>query len=60
MKKILFLLSIVCLLLTLLPSFMVYAGLISLQLNKTLMLVGTMGWFLLAALKMNAAQHQPS
>jgi hypothetical protein len=60
MKKTLFTLSIICLLLTLLPSFFVYAGIITLQLNKTLMLIGTIGWFLLAALKMNAAERLPS
>ncbi|AHM58520.1 hypothetical protein D770_01230 [Flammeovirgaceae bacterium 311] len=60
MKKIFSILSIVCLLLTLLPSFFVYAGIIPLQLNKTLMLIGTIGWFLLAALRMNKPEEQPA
>lgn len=47
--------SFLCLLLTLLPSFLVYLQLISPELNKTLMLVGTIGWFITASYWMNKA-----
>jgi hypothetical protein len=53
MKKASFALSIVCLLLTLLPSFFVYLQMISLETNKNLMLIGTIGWFLTAPFWMN-------
>lgn len=53
MKKTMFILSILCLLLTLLPSFFVYLQLISLETNKTLMLIGTIGWFITASYWMN-------
>lgn len=53
MKKASFVLSIVCLLLTLLPSFFVYLQMISLETNKILMLIGTIGWFLTAPFWMN-------
>lgn len=53
MKKVVFILSLLCLLLTLLPSIFVYLQLISLETNKALMLAGTIGWFLTAPYWMN-------
>lgn len=53
MKKTAFYISILCLLLTLLPSFFVYAWVISLETSKTLMLLGTIGWFVTASFWMN-------
>ncbi len=53
MKKVAYVLSLFCLLLTLLPSVFVYLQLISLETNKTLMLAGTIGWFLTASYWMN-------
>lgn len=58
MKKIAFPISIVCLLLTLIPSFLVYAGLISLEVNKNLMLAGTIGWFCTAPFWMNKRKEE--
>lgn len=53
MKKLIPFISILCLLLTLLPSFFVYLQLIDLETNKALMLIGTLGWFLTAPFWMN-------
>lgn len=60
MKKIAFIISMICLALTLLPSFLVFMGHISLETNKNLMLAGTIGWFLTAPYWMNQKQKNPS
>lgn len=39
--------------LTLIPAFLVFAGMLSLETNKNLMLVGTLAWFLTAPYWMN-------
>jgi len=53
MKNILVIVSIICLIITLVPSFLVFAGFMTLEMNKTLMLVGTIGWFVTAPSWMN-------
>jgi len=53
MRKLLILISLLSLLLTLTPSFLVFFGVITLELNKTLMLIGTIGWFATAPYWMN-------
>lgn len=53
MKKAAFIISILCLLLTIVPSFLVYFQLIAPDTNKDLMLAGTIGWFLTAPFWMN-------
>jgi hypothetical protein len=58
MKKLTQCISFLSLLLTLLPSFLVYLQLISPQLNKTLMLIGTIGWFVTASYWMNKPNNQ--
>lgn len=63
MKKLLILISLLSLVLTLIPSFLVFYGVITLELNKTLMLIGTIGWFATAPYWMNKkslgeAQHE--
>lgn len=58
MKNLAFYFSIVCLFLTLLPSFFVYAGFISLEMNKTLMFLGTIGWFCSAPFWMNQKESK--
>lgn len=58
MKKSAFIISLICLALTLLPSFFVYAGKISLESSKTLMLIGTIGWFLTAPYWMNQKEDK--
>lgn len=49
--------SFLSLLLTLLPSFLVYGGIITLDLNKGLMLAGTIGWFVSAVFWMKTAKE---
>lgn len=53
MRKLLILISVICLLLNLIPAFLVFYGLVPMTLNKTLMLVGTVGWFISAPYWMN-------
>lgn len=53
MKKLLILLSLFSLLLTIVPSFLVFYGVMALEMNKTLMLIGTVGWFATAPHWMN-------
>jgi high-affinity Fe2+/Pb2+ permease len=52
MRIILIAISIVGLILTILPAFLVFANKIDLQLNKTLMLIGTILWFIAAPIWM--------
>lgn len=53
MKILLVFLSICSLLLTIIPSIMVFNGLMTLDMNKTLMLIGTVGWFITAPYWLN-------
>lgn len=53
MKALLILISIFSLLLTIVPAFLVFFNVIAMDLNKSLMLVGTLGWFLTAPYWMN-------
>ena len=53
MKLILKILSVIGLILTLVPSFMVFTGTITLDTNKWLMLIGTIVWFTTAPFWMN-------
>ncbi len=53
MKMILKLISLIGLGLTLLPSFFVFSGLIELDPNKNLMILGTILWFITAPFWMN-------
>ncbi len=53
MKPLLRILSYVGLLLTVIPSILVFAGSISLELHKQLMTVGMLLWFLTAPFWMN-------
>lgn len=50
MKTILKIISYIGLILTLFPSFLVFAGMIDFETNKNLMLIGTVLWFITAAL----------
>ena len=58
MKTITFYFSIACLALTLIPSFLVFGGMISLEVSKTLMLAGTIGWFCSAPFWMNKKEEE--
>lgn len=53
MKNIAIIISVVSLGLTLLPSFFVYSGEITLETSKNLMLAGTIGWFISASFWIN-------
>lgn len=53
MKKITFIISLICLGFTLIPSFLVFFEVISMEVNKNLMFTGTIGWFLTAPFWMN-------
>ncbi|MEB2780091.1 hypothetical protein U3A58_06780 [Algoriphagus sp. C2-6-M1] len=58
MKNILKIISIAALALTLLPSFLVLKGIITPDLSKTLMLVGTLVWFGSASLWLNKSEKE--
>jgi len=53
MKNLIIIISIISLLMTLVPAFLVFAGVITFDTSKTLMLVGTLGWFITAPSWMN-------
>ena len=53
MKNLLVIISILSLAITIIPSFLVFAGMMTLEMNKTLMLIGTIGWFITAPSWMN-------
>jgi len=53
MKTILKILSFIGLILTVVPSFMVFSGSITLDMHKWLMLIGTLVWFFTAPFWMN-------
>lgn len=58
MKKIAIIISLICLALTIVPAFLVYFQVLTLEANKTLMLVGTIGWFITASYWMNTKENQ--
>lgn len=58
MKKIMIFISVVCLGLTLLPSFFVYSGEITLETSKNLILAGTIGWFISASFWINPKKEK--
>lgn len=58
MKKAALIISILSLILTILPSFLVYFQQITPETNKNLMLAGTIGWFLTAPLWMNRKEKE--
>ncbi len=60
MKNLLVLISILSLVITIVPSFLVFAGIMTLEMNKTLMLVGTIGWFATAPSWMNKKEEAES
>ena len=57
MKNLLIIISILSLVITLVPSFLVFAGVMSLEMNKNLMLIGTIGWFATAPSWMNKKEE---
>jgi len=59
MTLILKILSFIGLGLTLIPSFLVFQGIIEPSLSKTLMLVGTIIWFATAPQWLNKFQEEP-
>jgi hypothetical protein len=58
MKAFLKILSATGLILTLAPSFMVFSGVITLDMDKWLMLLGTIMWFVTAPFWMNKKVEQ--
>ncbi len=58
MKNLLKIISFAALALTLIPSFLVLNGIISPELSKTLMLIGTVIWFGSASFWMNKAEKE--
>ncbi|MEJ2618138.1 MAG: hypothetical protein P8Z35_24485 [Ignavibacteriaceae bacterium] len=57
MKLLVKFISYICLGLTLIPSFLVFTGNISLDFNKTLMFIGTIIWFVSAPSWMNKTEE---
>lgn len=57
MKNLLIIISILSLVITIVPSFLVLAGMLTLEMNKTLMLIGTIGWFVSAPSWMNKKEE---
>lgn len=53
MRTVLKIISYLALALTLIPAFLVFAGILSLETNKDLMFAGTIAWFLTAPFWMN-------
>lgn len=60
MKKILMVVSFVSLGMTIVPAFMVFAQKMSMEQNKLLMLIGTIGWFATAPYWMKEEQSPVS
>ena len=50
--------SVLCLLMTIIPAFLVFMGIITSDLNKLLMLIGTIGWFITAPYWMNRKNEE--
>lgn len=48
MKKILMIVSFISLAMTIVPAFLVFAQKMSMEQNKLLMFIGTLGWFITA------------
>ena len=59
MQSILKIISFIGLALTVVPSFLVFSGAIELNFHKTLMLIGTLLWFVTAPFWMNK-QKEPA
>ena len=57
MRSILKIISYIGLLLTVVPAFLVFAGVIELNFHKTLMVIGTLLWFFTAPFWMNKETH---
>lgn len=57
MKNLLVIISILSLVITIVPSFLVFAGMMTVEMNKTLMLIGTIGWFVTAPSWMNKKEE---
>ena len=57
MKKIIMLISFIGLVLTILPSFFVFAKIITPNLNSILMIIGTLTWFISAPLWMKKSDE---
>ncbi|WP_339707277.1 hypothetical protein [Algoriphagus aquimarinus] len=58
MKNILKIISFAALALTLVPSFLVFKGVITPEFSKTLMLIGTIVWFVSASFWMNTSDEK--
>ncbi|WP_339879436.1 hypothetical protein [uncultured Algoriphagus sp.] len=58
MKSLLKIISFIALAVTLFPSFLVFKGIISPELSKTLMLIGTIVWFVSASFWMNSSDEK--
>lgn len=58
MKNLIIVISLISLLMTIVPAFLVFAGTITLEMNKTLMLMGTVGWFVTAPSWMNKKKEE--
>lgn len=59
-KKLLIIISFVCLALTIVPSFLVFFHDMTLDQNKNLMLLGTVGWFITAPFWMKQKKQDVS
>lgn len=58
MKSLLKIISFIALAVTLVPSFLVFKGVITPELSKTLMLIGTVVWFVSASFWMNKSEEE--
>lgn len=58
MKSLLKIISFIALAVTLVPSFLVFKGIISPELSKSLMLIGTIVWFVSASFWMNTSDEK--
>lgn len=58
MKSLLKIISFIALAVTLVPSFLVFKGIITPELSKTLMLIGTIVWFVSASFWMNTSDEK--
>jgi len=57
MKSLLKIISFIALAVTLVPSFLVFKGIITPELSKSLMLIGTIVWFVSASFWMNTSDE---
>jgi hypothetical protein len=58
MKSLLKIISFIALAVTLVPSFLVFKGIITPELSKTLMFIGTIVWFVSASFWMNTSDEK--